>query len=74
MKTLTDILEAEIFDMAKSLNAINKMVADTKDKTYWPEVEEPEVKGWPDLEEPEHGICGNCEGTGCHICRHKGEL
>jgi len=44
---------------------IGRMVADSESEGIeWPELEE----------EPEHGICRNCDGTGCYSCDYSGEF
>lgn len=64
MRTLDDILETEAAEMQPACEAIGKMIADTSGEIEWPELEE----------EPEHGICRNCDGTGCYQCRNTGEI
>jgi hypothetical protein len=65
MNTLTDVLETAADEIDGARKVIGRMVADsTSEGIEWPELEE----------EPEHGICRNCDGTGCYQCRNTGEI
>lgn len=65
MKTLEKILETAAAEIDGARKVIGRMVADsTSEGIEWPELEE----------EPEHGICRNCDGTGCYSCDYSGEF
>jgi len=65
METLESILETAAAEIDGARKVIGRMVADsTSEGIEWPELEE----------EPEHGICRNCDGTGCYQCRNTGEI
>ena len=65
METLESILETAAAEIDGARKVIGRMVADsTSEGIEWPELEE----------EPEHGICRNCDGTGCYQCRNTGEF
>lgn len=67
-KSLDQILSDQVStdDLIRTQRVIDKMIADSEEEgVEWPELEE---------EESEHGICRNCDGTGCYHCRNTGEF
>lgn len=65
METLESILETTAAEIDSTRKVITKMISDSESQGIeWPELEE----------EEEHGICRNCDGTGCYQCRNTGEI
>ena len=72
MKTLADILRESREEIERHGKVIDKLIAESKEAgVVWPETE---VSTFNDVEETTGNICCNCNGIGCFLCRHTGEI